>query len=185
MHYSQDNSQNVYRLWAFVLGGAIVVVTICGSLALVWMRQQVSVMATTAYSLELQIADAERTGAGLETRLARALSPQHLASRLPEGLRPSSGNQIVWSGRPQSLVPAGGFDSATMLAEATPRAARAGSVVAATTPPVTPSHTSQSRSHLVRTTSPAATVQEEAPLTVTFNLAPPGAQSQAGASARR
>lgn len=186
MYHEQDNSQTVYRLWAIALGVAIVVVTICGSLALVWMRQQVSVMAASASRLQLQIAEAERESAGLDARLARALSPQFLATRLPEGLRPSSGNQIVWSGRPQQLAPAPGFDNAALLA-GTPRpAVRAGSAVAATTAPAVPSRAAQGRSHLVDTSGSAAPAAvQETPFTVTFDQALLGVQPQAGASARR
>lgn len=184
MNYAQDNSQTVYRLWAIGLGVAIVVVTICGSLGLVWMRQQVTAVAAATSRLQFEISEAERESAGLDARLARALSPQYLATSLPEGLRPSSGNQIVWSVRPQPLAPVPGFDDAALVASSQPQrpAVRAGSAMAATTAPAAPA---RSRSHLVTTSQASEAPAQEAPLTVTFDLALLGSQSQQGATARR
>lgn len=188
MNNTQDNRQSVYRLWAIGLGVTIVVVTICGSLGLVWMRQQVSAAATSVSRLQTQIVEAERESAGLDARLARALSPGNLAASLPEGLRPSSGEQIVWSVRARPLAPAQGFEDTTLVAAAEParQPARAGSLVARQSAPVAPGTGTQSRSHLVSVSQPGAAPVAETPLTVTFDYpAQRGVQPRQGATARR
>lgn len=203
MTYEQDNSLTAYRLGAIVLGVAIVVVTICGSLGLVWMRQQVSGMATNASRLQTQIAESERFSAGLQARLARALSPQYLSSRLPQGLRPSASEQIVWSARPQQLSPVAGFGDGTMIASATvpPSQASGGmaaaiagaahataaATVATTASAVAAVSTAGSGNSLVETpqAARAAAQRTDASASVTFDLALLGDQARSGAAVRR
>lgn len=210
MNYEQDNSLTYYRLGAIFLGAAIVVVTIGGSLGLVWMRQQAYSMAGNTAQLQSKIAEAERFSSGLEVRIARALTPQSLSARLPQGLRPTVREQIVWSAPPRALSPVEGFENGTMVAALVPQAApvRAGSAVAAQTAPISAqsrqpvrqqaqqaqqvqvaqqTRQAQAGSSLVTTpagSTPAVAAQSGS-TTVTFDLALLGAQTQQGASVRR
>lgn len=181
MTYQQDNRLTMYRLGAIALGVAIVLVTICGSLGLVWMRQQSALVQAAASNLQTRIFDAERIGSGLEAQLARALSPQSLAARLPQGLRPSASEQMVWSSRPQALSPVADIPTGAMVA-ANRNASAAASVAAVAEPSVGNS--------LVADEAPRATVAAsayigDAPVTVTFDPALLSGQARSWATARR
>ncbi len=94
------------RFTAFTLGLLIVAVVAGGAFGVVWLRQGVAKNARETKELQARITQAERRDAALQTRIAKAHSPQYLTARAPEGLRLTQQDQIVWMPRAQLLTPA-------------------------------------------------------------------------------
>lgn len=109
----------VCRLTAFTLGMVILAVVAGGAFGVVWLRQGVAQSARETKELNLRITQAERRQAALDTRIAKAHSPQYLTARAPEGLRPTRQDQIVWMPRAQPLTPADYIDP-TLATPSTP-----------------------------------------------------------------
>ncbi|MBC2595363.1 hypothetical protein H5P28_13935 [Ruficoccus amylovorans] len=94
MHYLKD--LNSYRWMSAGLCLMILLVAVGGSLGIVWMRTQTTGTAKHVAQMERDLRVLENDNATLSARMARAHNPEFLIRHMPQGLRPTSGNQIVW-----------------------------------------------------------------------------------------
>jgi predicted amidohydrolase len=94
MHYFKD--LHSYRWLSIGLCLMILLVAVGGSLGIVWMRTQMTGTAKHVAQMERDLRALENDNATLSARMARAHNPEFLIAHMPAGLRPTSGNQIVW-----------------------------------------------------------------------------------------
>ncbi|MGE9292961.1 hypothetical protein [Ruficoccus sp. ZRK36] len=107
MHYFKD--LNSYRWLSIGLCLMILLVAVGGSLGIVWMRTQITGTAKHVAQMERDLRALDNDNATLSARMARAHNPEFLITHMPAGLRPTSGNQIVWiqaSAQPSYLAQA-------------------------------------------------------------------------------
>ncbi|MEO0794853.1 MAG: hypothetical protein AAFX93_06815 [Verrucomicrobiota bacterium] len=171
-HYT--NNLSLCRLTAFALGFLILAIAAGGAFGVVWMRKSVAESAHNTAVIERHIKQAERRSAALEARIAKAHSPQYLASRVPAYLRPTETSQIVWMPAAKPLSPVDYHDptleqkqAVTVVAEKTsaPRAPHQVADAAAPRAPVA---------------SAESTPGEDSPLSISFDLALINRQRAAG-----
>ncbi|MGE9295327.1 MAG: hypothetical protein ACQKBV_03460 [Puniceicoccales bacterium] len=156
------------RLTAFALGFSILGVAAAGAFGVVWLRQDSAARAQATANLEQEIKHAERQNSALDARIAKAHSPQFLATRVPADLRPTNANQIVWMPRAQPLTPTDYTDPTLPAATKPLRAPDPGAVPAPTNAPTA-----------VAAAEPS---YEESPRLITFDLALINQQRSSGAN---
>lgn len=89
---------NLSRLIIYMLLG-LVVLTVGGSLSLLWTRQQIERTAEATQTLEREIAREERRLRYLDTKIAEIHQPNYLHRQIDQhdlDLQPPTGDQIVY-----------------------------------------------------------------------------------------
>ncbi len=94
MHYHKDIL--TYRWISIALCALILVVAGAGSLGIVYLRTQISHTASNVAKLEREARILANDNDTLSARIARAHSPEFLVRHMPDGLRPTNGQQIMW-----------------------------------------------------------------------------------------
>jgi len=92
------------NLWAIILFTAAVVSLALGAIVVVWMKQQISVVAYDIKKSESELTVLDRDRAELSARIAQIHTPNHLLSRmrgLGLDLVPPTGEQLVWVNSPE------------------------------------------------------------------------------------
>ena len=94
MHYHKDVL--TYRWISIALCALILVVAGAGSLGIVYLRTQISRTATNVAKLEREARILANDNDTLSARIARAHSPEFLVRHMPDGMRPTNSQQILW-----------------------------------------------------------------------------------------
>ena len=114
-----------YRISALGLGLLILLVSVSGSIGIVWLRHKIARSAVETARLERTFAEEERAMSRVSAQIAQAESPEILLAQTPKGLRPTLEQQIVWLPDPmrhmraESTLPVASRDA---VDEASPRA---------------------------------------------------------------
>lgn len=101
MHLSKDLI--TYRWVSIGLCLAIIAVAGGGSMAIIWLRTEMSETAVNVAKLERQARLLDNENATLSAKIARVHNPEFLIANMPEGLRPTTSRQLIWvSSQPES-----------------------------------------------------------------------------------
>jgi hypothetical protein len=97
-YYSREIS--FYRITAFGLGILILLVSLAGSIGIIWMRQKTARSAIETARLERMYAEEGQQAARLSAYIAQAENPEVLLAQAPKELRPTTEAQVVWLPEP-------------------------------------------------------------------------------------
>ena len=84
------------RMGAVTLLTMTLLITLMGALGVVWMRQQITRSADKIKYYEMELQEIDRKKAFVDTRIAKAHSPENLIQRLGNRLVAPKSRQVVW-----------------------------------------------------------------------------------------
>lgn len=94
------------RQWSLLsLSGFILFVSALGAISLVWMRQQTTHSAASCKHLEIELHKLEIKSAFLSSKIAQMHNPQYLLSRVKDGFRRPSKDQVIGEKRLEAIRP--------------------------------------------------------------------------------
>lgn len=104
MHHP-SSSLFLYRGTAFLLGFAILAVSLGGSFGLIYIRDQIARSAGSSARLEVTLKELERDNVRLSAQISRAHQPAFLQAQMPQGMEPTAEARVVWIEAPRHHTP--------------------------------------------------------------------------------
>ncbi len=96
MNHQLNNTLRRYRWLTGLLAAMVVLMTVGGALGISLLRQGISHTASDCLRLEGELNKQKRENADLAARIATVHSPDFLIANMPDGLRPTRDEQVLW-----------------------------------------------------------------------------------------